>query len=183
MIKLTDQKSDYVLYNLAFPLWFIVWIPGWWWLVLIPINFLIDYTVHGLSIRKIELAEKSEIKRKSIFRVCLCGFLSDFIGALFLFGIYMIVTFFGEIFIDLGNRDFGLALCRWAGNSMSSCWNNVPAFVLTVVSVAVSALCIFIFNKQLFINKFGLSEYHAEYIAVRLAVYTAPYLFLIPLIF
>ena len=36
------KKNEIRLFNLLVPLWIMVWIPGWWWLLLIPANYLLD---------------------------------------------------------------------------------------------------------------------------------------------
>ena len=37
-----ERKNSTKLYNILLPLWFIIFIPSWLWLLLIPANYLID---------------------------------------------------------------------------------------------------------------------------------------------
>ena len=39
------KKQSVTLYNILFPIWMLVWIPSPLWLLLIPLNFIIDYLV------------------------------------------------------------------------------------------------------------------------------------------
>ena len=39
------QKQSVTLYNILFPIWLLVWIPSPLWLLLVPLNFVIDYFV------------------------------------------------------------------------------------------------------------------------------------------
>jgi hypothetical protein len=39
------NKQSVTLYNVLFPVWLLVWIPSFLWILLIPLNFAIDYLV------------------------------------------------------------------------------------------------------------------------------------------
>lgn len=39
------HKQSITLYNILFPIWILVWIPSPLWLLLVPLNFAIDYLV------------------------------------------------------------------------------------------------------------------------------------------
>ena len=70
------------IYNVVFPIWFFIIIPLGWLFVL-PINFLIDSLVLLIILRLMKMPLK-KIYGKTILKIWLCGFLADFIGALFL---------------------------------------------------------------------------------------------------
>ena len=65
----------------------LMWFPVLW-LVLIPANFLIDFLVTRFTMKHLLLEDYHERAWKHSWKICLIGFLSDFIGAVFIFTIY-----------------------------------------------------------------------------------------------
>ena len=49
-----ERKNSTKLYNILLPLWFIIFIPSWLWLLLIPANYLIDRIVLKWSLGDLE---------------------------------------------------------------------------------------------------------------------------------
>lgn len=176
------KKNDIKLYNLIFPLWLMVWLPGWWWLLLIPANYLLDRFVLKKCLDKKVTDSKPLVKKYSV-KVCLFGFLSDFIGALFLLGVFMGATLIGEHMIDSGNKETGLKIARWAGSGMLNVWQDPLTFIIAAVGVGISALLIWTFNKRMLRKNTEIGEENARYIAKWLTIVTAPYLYLIPVYF
>lgn len=78
------KNKESKLYNILFPIWFIVLIPVSW-LVILPGNFIIDSLVLLITMRAIGIVGKKEMYKKSILKVWGFGFLADIIGAAFLF--------------------------------------------------------------------------------------------------
>ena len=70
-----ERKNSTKLYNILLPLWFIIFIPSWLWLLLIPANYLIDRIVLKWSLGDLE--DKGLFCRKHNWKICLAGFLSD----------------------------------------------------------------------------------------------------------
>lgn len=178
-----NNKEKVILYNLIFPIWLIVWMPGWWWLLLIPANFAIDFFVLKKCFEKKEVENKKELLKKYSWKTCIFGFLSDFIGTAFLFVVYGGVSLAGDYLYENGNEQVGKALLKWAGSSMISSWNNPIAFVINVVGVILAAYFIFLFNRNMLRKNADIGEENARYTARRLALITAPYLFLLPFYF
>jgi hypothetical protein len=176
------KKNELRLYNLIFPLWFIVWIPGPWWILLIPANYFLDRFVLKRCLDK-KLTDSKPLVKKYSWRVCLFGFLSDFIGALFMLGVFEGIALIGQNMIDSGNKETGLKIARWAGSGMINVWQDPLAFIIALVSVVISALMIYLFNKRMLRKNTEIGEENARYCAKRLAIATAPYLYLIPVYF
>ena len=176
------HKKELRLYNLIFPLWFMVWFPGWWWLILIPANYFLDRFVLKRCLDK-KIPENKHLLKKYSWKVCLFGFLSDFIGALFLLGIFMGISFIGERMIDNNHKELGLKIARWSGSGMINVWQDPLTFIIAVAGVALSALMIYIFNKKMLRKNTEIGEENARYCAKWLAIATAPYLYLIPMYF
>ncbi|MBR2685855.1 MAG: hypothetical protein IKE59_07405 [Erysipelotrichaceae bacterium] len=156
------------LYNIIFPIWMILWLPTPFWFVLIPANYLLDTLVLYLSMGRKERFWKLSSQYGT--GICIRGFLSDFIGALLLFGIMM--------FIDnaIPKQDWTLELAN--GISMNP-FKDVPSFLIVLFCIAVSGLCIYLFDKRYLIKK-GMETAQAKRSALLLAVVTAPYLYLVP---
>ena len=162
------MKRDTRIYNVIFPVWMIVWLPSWLWLFLIPANYLIDWLVFKLSLRKLGLDET--IARKHNWKTCICGFVSDFIGAMLLaaalFGTESVIT--------------GDALADFQNNLVLNPWRSIPSLLVAFLGVALAGVCIYFLNKKIVLMNLVTKE-QAHYIALRLAIFTAPYLYLLPM--
>ena len=146
------------LYNILFPIWMLIWIPSWLWLILIPANLLIDGLVLYYSQKKLQI-EDPQLIRKHLWKVCPAGFLADLAGAVLL-----------------------VLIAYNAGSELSSAltWNpftNFWALLITLLAIALAGLLIYWFNRRIF-RSYGIETAHG--IALRMAVLTAPYLFLLP---
>lgn len=176
------KKNEIRLFNLLVPLWIMVWIPGWWWLLLIPANYLLDRFILKRCLDR-KVPDSKPFVRKYSVKVCIFGFLSDFIGALFLLAVFMGTSVIGEYMKDGSNHDTGLKIAKWAGESMSNVWHDPLSIIISAVGVGISALLIFVFNKRMLAKNTGIGEENARYAAKWLAIVTAPYLYLIPAYF
>lgn len=148
------------LYNVIFPIWFIIILPLYW-LALLPINFVIDSIVLLIILKLLKLNIKN-IYKKTILKVWLFGFLADIAGAIFIFIISLlpISNFFENIY-----------------------WNpykDLSSFILMLISFIISTYLIYVFNKKISLKKIDITEQLKKRIALFLALFTAPYLFLIP---
>ena len=72
------------LYNILFPIWFLLFIPITW-VVVLPANFVIDSLVILITMKMIGVKFKKRMYKESILKVWGFGFLADIIGAAFLF--------------------------------------------------------------------------------------------------
>ena len=144
------KNKETKLYNILFPIWFIILIPMSW-LVILPGNFIIDSLVLLLTMKAIGIVGRKEMYKKTILKIWLFGFISDIIGAAFLF-----VTIMG----------FELAL---PGED----------YLYLTIAVLISAVFIFIFNYKVSFK--GYDRATRFKMALSFAIFTAPYTFLIPL--
>ena len=95
--------------------------------------------------------------------------MSDFAGAaLFLITAVPLVSVTDNKFVEDA-----------AGGIMMNPFTNVLSVIITLAAIAVSALCIYLLDKKILL-KAGLDMEQAKKSAIRLAVITAPYLYLIP---
>ena len=162
----TQNAKEIRLYNILFPIWLLIWIPSYLWLLLIPANYLIDRLVLSCSLRDDDA--RKELVRKNTCKVCITGFAADLAGSLFLLAVY--------ILIDRMNLPFEQAMENALG------WNpftNLAGLVIVLLAVLISGILIFLMDRHIF-SKAGLDPAKAKKSALTMAVCTAPYLFLIP---
>ena len=148
------KKKEYRLYGVALPLWALVWFPGWWWLLLIPANYLLDSLVLGLCLRK-KISDYKSFVLKNSWLTCVFGFISDFAGAAFILGLFLVF------------QADGIA----------------AHYIITAVGVVISAFFIWLFNAKLSFLSEKIGKENANKVGIWLAVFTAPYLFLLPIYF
>ena len=160
------QKQSITLYNILFPVWLLVWIPSPLWLLLIPLNFVIDYVVLYKSL-------PDSVSRKAFcntyaWKICAAGFAADFIGSLFLLAAFMITSSHKLDSLRAINHGLGL-----------NPFENAVSFLIVVVAILLAAYCIYRFDLHI-LKRAGLPEEQGRKSALWLAVATAPYLFLLP---
>ena len=164
------RKRD-VLYNIMLPLWLLLFWPSVLWLVLIPLNYLIDRIVLKWSLG--DMPDKGRFCRKHTWKICLAGFFADFVGILLLFATFMASGYFDE------STSIGSFLEKLAYGVGYNPYSHPLAFLLIALSVLIAGLLIFALDR-LILKKTGLSPAEAKKSALRLALCTAPYLYFVP---
>ena len=162
------------IYNVFFPIWFLLLFPITW-IIAIPLNFVIDSIVILLSLKFLRIEETFQKYKKVILKVFLCGFFSDFIGAIFLFLMSTLVV--------MGEEQS--AFFKWVNDNiinsiMENPFNNLYAFILMTIAILISGLCIYYLNLKLSFKNVDLEEKDKKKLALYMAIFTAPYLFYIP---
>ncbi len=155
-----EQKNEIRLYNILLPVWMLVWWPSLLWLALIPLNYGIDALVLHLSLDPGE--DRRAFRRKHAWKVCLAGFLSDFLGSALLFAVYAL-DLSREMSYNIAYQPFGSA----------------AALAVTLASIVLAAGAIFLLDRWI-LRRAGLEAEAAFRAARNLAIFTAPYLFLFP---
>jgi len=150
---------------MLFPVWLLVFLPSYLWLVLIPLNYIIDRAVLKWSMGS--MADKGLFCKKYTWKICLAGFLADFAGSMLLF---LVSGMLGD-YIDAA-YDIVYAI---EFDPLS----NLAALLITVAGIAVAAVCIYMFDKRILLGA-GLEAEQAKRSAICLAIIAAPYLYLFP---
>lgn len=156
------KNRDVRLYNVMFPIWFFFFFPGMW-LIILPVNFIVDSLVLWFSAKKQEIQEPKNLWKKHILPVWGLGFLCDLIGAGLTFVIYLIYVEIPGL-LELMNPHF------FPGATLIS----IPGTVL-------AGWLIYILNKKLTFRKSDLDAAAIHKFCLHLALWTAPYTMLIPL--
>ena len=156
------HKNNIKLYNVMFPIWFFFFFPVMW-LIILPVNFLVDSLVLCLSAKRQQVDERKTLWKKHILPVWGIGFLSDLIGAGLVFLIYLVV----------------------AESPLVDTWMNPVFFpgtcIISLPGVALAGWMIYLLNKKLTFRKSQLDPAVIHKICLHLAIFTAPYTMLIPL--
>ena len=163
------KGTEFRMYNILLPIWLLPWIAVPLWLILIPANFGIDFLVTFLSLKHQNIPESKETAFRHSCKICLAGFLSDFIGALFLFLMLdvsgsMHGSFWNQISYGLGMQPF----------------YSFESFLTVVFSILISGFCIYAIDFRILKKDPTLTAEQAKRTALHLALFTAPYLYLIP---
>lgn len=167
-----DNRSCRV-YNVIFPIWFL-WLVPLTWVVVLPANFLIDLLVVWLTLRCLRIESAGRQARAVIWKVWGFGFLSDFIGT---------AVLFPSMALDFNSRTpFG----KWWYDNITSpvAYNplkNPLAAAWVVLAVAAAGVCIYFFNKKISFRNTDLTPRQKHAAALAMAVFTAPYFFLLPM--
>ena len=139
----------------------LIWFPSPLWCILIPANYLIDRFVLRCSLP--EDMDRHSFCKKFSTRICIAGFIADFIGSAVLFAAMLLA---GDNY-ELAN-----------GLNMDP-FKDLPSFAIVASAVLVSALAIYFIDRWILI-KAGLEKAQARRSALFLAIFTAPYLFFFP---
>lgn len=167
------MKNDkrVTLYNIMLPLWLLIFWPSYLWLFLIPLNYLIDRIVLRWSLGN--MPEKGAFCRKHTWKICLAGFLCDFIGVCILFGSFMLMVLAEE------GSSAGELIEKVSAGVGFNPFSHILSFLIVALAVAVSGVLIYRIDKAI-LNKTGLDPAQAKRSALRLALITAPYLYFFP---
>ena len=160
--------KSYKLYNVLFPIWMLILLPVTW-LMVIPANFIIDSLVLILAVHFWLKKPIKEIWKKSIIKVFVLGFLSDFVGSGFLLGGLYLASFTENPVI--------LNMFENTVNGPG----NILGFSVLLFAVALSGICIYFADFKIAFKKLDLEISEKKKLALALAVLTAPYTFFIPL--
>lgn len=148
------------LYNILFPIWlFWLW-PTVLWLVILPANFVIDTLVLMIAAYLLHLGPLFTVWKRSILKIWVIGFVSDFLGAALILAIMLLID------------ATGLHI-----NTMLFPWTTL----ISIPGVALSGWLIFWSNKRFSFRKLELDAVQIRHLSLALAIFTAPYAMMIPL--
>jgi hypothetical protein len=164
------MKKGIKLYNVIFPIWFLIFFPPVIFITLIG-NFIIDSLVTILCFAVFKLSSfKLDLKtfyKRNVLKVWMFGFLSDIIGAALLFTISVCGTGLGlpnEYLTGINYDPFG----------------NPSALLIIVPAMLVSAAFILIFNYRFtFVRQIEDKKLRFK-VALTIALITMPWTFLLP---
>lgn len=148
------------LRNVLFPIWFLYLYPPLW-LYVIPANFLIDSAVLLLAAHRLRLPEKKTLWKRCIVKLWAVGFAADFIGGALTLVLWM---------AQMGVVENGAALVLFPGTTLTA-----------IPGTALAGFLIYVLNRKFTFRRTELTEQQVHKICLAMAVFTAPYLMLVPL--
>ena len=161
----TVLKNNTTLYNVMFPIWFLFIFPAAW-LIMLPVNFVIDSIVLLLTAKVCSLAV-GNVYKKSIIKVWLFGFAADLVGA-------------GIIFLSMAFEGSSFWREYIADPVAYNPWDNWYAVLYIFIAFFISAVLIYLFNSKISFKKLEIPTKQKRIMALALAIFTAPYLFFVP---
>lgn len=158
------MNKNVKLYNLIFPMYMLWVVPPVIFISAI-LNFIIDSAVVLITEKVLKMENIFSKYKKVILKVWGFGFLADFIGAFFLFGISALFDGLNiPIKYNIDYNPFG----------------NIYALLITILGILISGVLIFIFNKKICFKKLDITEKQKFILSLVMAIVTSPYLFLVP---
>lgn len=161
------MQKNLKLYNIFFPFRSLFLFPPFF-LLSLPVNFLIDSVVFLLAAKTLKLPNLKNIYKKSIWKIRGFGFLADIIGAIFLF-----LSNYIKDRLELSDAFLVGVNYNPRGHRASLLW--------TIIALLISGFLIFYFNYRWSLSETNLSDQDKRKLALRLAIFTAPYIFLVSL--
>lgn len=152
------MKRDIKLYNLIFPMWgiyFYAILFPYFFVLLLPANFIVDTVMLLLLFFLFKVPEKKELYRRSIWKAWGFGFLADFLAA----GVLVILS-----------SAVSLPFNEYAP------FSSVGAFLFATVGVVLAGVLIYFFHIKFVWKGILLEEGKKKKIALGMAILTAPYL-------
>ena len=144
------MKRDIKLYNLIFPMWgiyFYAILFPYFFVLLLPANFIVDTVMLLLLFFLFKVPEKKELYRRGIWKAWGFGFLADFLAAGVLLPFHIYAPF-----------------------------SSVGAFLFATVGVVLAGVLIYFFHIRFVWKGILLEEGKKKKIALGMAILTAPYL-------
>lgn len=156
------MKKETRLYNILFPIWFLLLYPVSW-IGVLPVNFGVDLLVLWLCFRHWKLPFR-EVWKKEIWLCWIFGFLGDIVGCTLLLAANFIPDewWYNRIVEPLSTQPY------------SSVW----AVLLILAAMAVASLCIYLLDRFVAFRRRGRALAHK--MALTFAIATTPVTLLIP---
>ena len=161
------MEKNLKLYNIFFPFRSLFLFPPFF-LLSLPVNFLFDSVVFLLVAKTLKLENLKNIYKKSIWKIRGFGVLADIIGAIFLF-----LSNYIKDRLELPDAFLVGVNYNPRGHRASLLW--------TIVALLISGFLIFYFNYRWSFSATNLSDQDKRKLALRLAIFTAPHIFLVSL--
>ena len=168
------MRKSVTLYNVIFPVWFLIFIPTVW-IIVLPANFIIDSLVLLLIFHVFKLSDRKNLYAQTILKVWGFGFLADIIGAIIL----LLLSFLESSLSNAENTS------RWLYDNITgplgyNPFKSVYALIVMLLVIAGTGALIYVFNYKVSFKRWPVEDLQRKKAALMMAVITAPYTMLIP---
>jgi len=167
--------GDYGEFDFIIPLW-AFWAFPPCWIAIIPITAILCSIVMYLSLRYLKINNRSKILRKTIIKVIFFRVLCDLIVVGFLLLLETRQDFINpkSDFYHWYKNIFLRALER-------NPFSNVFALLLLCSIILLLMILNYQLNKRFTFSKLDIEEENKKKLALAIATFTAPYIFLFPI--
>ena len=163
------MKQPQRFYNLIFPIWIIWLFP--------PIilfcgvgNFLIDAVAILIGMKCLNIIRPAWKKSLHIIlSAWLCGFAADFVGALYLLAVNILIR---KLPFDTYSVTSAIEY---------NPFGNPVAFLVVLSAMAVAGFCIYHFDRRAAFQDLEANDAQRHKLSLVMAIATAPYLFFLPM--
>ena len=166
------MKREMKLYNVMFPIWFLVLLPITW-VVVIPANFFIDLLVLFLTMKLCKMPDIKRNLKSAILKTWLLGFAADLIGTAGMFLAAVGGDLLPDPYREWFNNQIGLGV-------MMNPFSSIGSFLWTAFFTALAGFFIYLFNVKFCLKKTTLDAIQRKKLALSVTIFTAPYLFFLP---
>lgn len=156
------------LYNVIFPFWLLFLFP-FTWLIALPGNLAIDCAVVLLTLLALKHNDKKSVLKQVWWKIWLLGFAADFVGVAMLIPSMFVLGSLPEPWDT------------WLEPVMYNPFKSWLAFVVTLIAVVLSGVCIYFFDRLALRKCSALDDRQRHILALVLAIVTAPWTFFIPM--
>lgn len=167
------MKRDIKLYNVMFPIWLLCVFPQSW-LIIVPGNLIVDCLVLVLTLAALKRRDKRRLMDPLWWQFWWRGFAADALGTVWMF---LGELSFEHLMLGLGRRPgqygYYVNLFDPLSHPISALW--------ALAGVAIAAVCIYRLDlAALRRHADPLTEREQKTVALSMAVFTAPWTFLLP---
>ena len=165
------MRRDVRLYNLFLPIW-LLWLAPKAWLMVLPGNLAVDCLVLFLALTGLKRTDRRTLMKPLWWRFWLQGFAADFLGTVWMF--------LGEVMFETLSLGGSPDLPMYYVNLFDPLTHPLSA-AWALAGVAIAAVCIYRLDLAA-LRRYSdpLTEREKKLVALSMAVFTAPWTFLLP---
>ncbi len=166
------MKREIKLRNVFFPIW-MLWVLPITWLVIIPINAIIDGLVLLFTTAHLSIEDRKNFILRILPKTVLVGFISDIIASIPL-----------VLLAIIWNPDTNTKIGKWWLENISPIQynplDNIFSVLIVLVCVILGGFLIYFLNRKFVLKKLEITDCEKFVLARNMAIFTAPHLFLMP---
>ena len=166
-----NNKNEIKLYNMMLPIW-LLWISPVTWLFIIPLTLITDSAVILIALKFLKQNEIKQKYKEIILKVWLFGFVADIPG-LFLMIASQFFPYSQEGFLHWWHMNMTNAV---AFNP----YENILSFLYVIIATFITFVLIYFLNLKLSLKGMDMDDKTKKRLALILAIFTTPWLFLFP---
>lgn len=165
-MKKEIKLNSFVLY----PIWLLILLPNYW-LILAASIFIIQSIVLIGALKHLQFDDVPSVWRKSILWNTFYGFLSYIVAS----GLFAIT-----LFVKSDNSVGQWFIANVSDPLVKNPFSNVFALLYALIVLFITGFLIFIANRAISFRRTSLNSLGVKKVSLYLAIFTTPYLLLLP---